>query len=87
MRERTMRLALATAAITLIALLSIALVVARPVQTARSAMSPAPLPSSGGSPIKTAPPMDIVWFRLPKHPQDPRDSGTFYIHGGHFAGR
>lgn len=40
---------------------------------------------AGLEPIKTAPPMDIVWFRLPRHPGDPRDSGSLYIHGGRFA--
>jgi 2-polyprenyl-6-methoxyphenol hydroxylase-like FAD-dependent oxidoreductase len=40
---------------------------------------------AGLEPIKTAPPMDVVWFRLPHRPGDPRDAGAFYIHGGHFA--
>jgi 2-polyprenyl-6-methoxyphenol hydroxylase-like FAD-dependent oxidoreductase len=40
---------------------------------------------SGFEPIKTAPPMDVVWFRLSKQPGDPKDTGTFYIHGGHFT--
>src|SRR5207302_6097199 len=40
---------------------------------------------AGLEPVKTAPPMDVVWFRLPRRPGDPSDSGAFYIHGGHFA--
>ena len=40
---------------------------------------------AGLEPEKMAPPMDIVWFRLPRRPGDPKDSGAFYIHGGHFA--
>jgi 2-polyprenyl-6-methoxyphenol hydroxylase-like FAD-dependent oxidoreductase len=35
--------------------------------------------------IKTAPPMDVVWFRLPKHAGDPEGSAEIYIAGGHFA--
>src|SRR5438477_10682233 len=40
---------------------------------------------AGLEPVKNAPPMDVVWFRLPRKPEDPQDSGIFYIHGGHFA--
>lgn len=40
---------------------------------------------AGLEPVKTAPPMDVVWFRLPRRADDAAESGTFYIHGGHFA--
>jgi 2-polyprenyl-6-methoxyphenol hydroxylase-like FAD-dependent oxidoreductase len=33
-------------------------------------------------PIRTAPPMDVLWFRLPKAAADPADSGEFFINGG-----
>lgn len=36
-------------------------------------------------PIKTAPPMDVVWFRLPRKAGDPVDSGAVYTRAGHFA--
>ncbi|MGE3804924.1 MAG: FAD-dependent oxidoreductase [Gemmataceae bacterium] len=36
-------------------------------------------------PVKTAPPMDVVWFRLPRREEDTFDEGAIYIHGGHFA--
>lgn len=39
----------------------------------------------GLQPDRTAPPMDVVWFRLPRKPQDPLEEGALYIHGGHFA--
>lgn len=39
----------------------------------------------GWEPIKTAPPMDVVWFRLPRKETDPRDEGGFYIQKGHMA--
>lgn len=39
----------------------------------------------GLEPIKTAPPMDIVWFRLPRKPADPADAGALNVQGGHFA--
>ncbi len=39
----------------------------------------------GLEPVKTAPPMDVVWFRLPRAPNDPHDTGALYIHAGHFA--
>ena len=39
----------------------------------------------GLAPVKTAPPMDVVWFRLPRRPDDPQEAGALYIHGGHFA--
>ena len=30
---------------------------------------------AGFEPIKTAPPMDVLWFRLPRKPGDPKESG------------
>lgn len=39
----------------------------------------------GLEPIKTAPPMDVVWFRLPRLPNDEQDDGTIYIHDGHLT--
>jgi 2-polyprenyl-6-methoxyphenol hydroxylase-like FAD-dependent oxidoreductase len=40
---------------------------------------------SGLEPVKMAPPMDVVWFRLPKRPADSQDEGALYIRGGHFC--
>ncbi len=40
---------------------------------------------AGLEPVKTAPPMDIVWLRLPKKPDDPRDDVLIHIRPGHFA--
>lgn len=40
---------------------------------------------AGLEPVKTAPPMDIVWFRLPRLPGDEQDDGTIYINDGHLA--
>ncbi|SIO36675.1 2-polyprenyl-6-methoxyphenol hydroxylase [Singulisphaera sp. GP187] len=40
---------------------------------------------AGLEPVKTAPPMDVAWFRLPRRPDDPRDLGSLAIHNGHFA--
>jgi 2-polyprenyl-6-methoxyphenol hydroxylase-like FAD-dependent oxidoreductase len=37
---------------------------------------------AGFEPIKTSPPMDILWFRLPRHPQDPKNTGV----GGRIGG-
>lgn len=39
----------------------------------------------GFEPVRTAPPMDVVWFRLPRLPADVQDDGTIYIHQGHLA--
>ncbi len=39
----------------------------------------------GLEPIKTAPPMDVVWFRLPRKPTDPADAGMIAVQGGRFA--
>jgi 2-polyprenyl-6-methoxyphenol hydroxylase-like FAD-dependent oxidoreductase len=38
----------------------------------------------GVVPVKTSPPMDVLWFRLPRRAGDPRDQITFYIGGGLF---
>ena len=35
--------------------------------------------------IKTAPPMDIVWLRFPKRPEDPHNDVLIHIVPGHFA--
>lgn len=40
---------------------------------------------AGIEPVGTAPPMDVVWFRLPKQPTDPPDSAELYVDGGRFA--
>jgi 2-polyprenyl-6-methoxyphenol hydroxylase-like FAD-dependent oxidoreductase len=40
---------------------------------------------AGIEPQKTTPPMDVLWFRLPRKDSDPRDVGAIYIHAGHFA--
>jgi 2-polyprenyl-6-methoxyphenol hydroxylase-like FAD-dependent oxidoreductase len=40
---------------------------------------------AGFEPIKTSPPMDVVWFRLPRRPDEGGDTGAIYIHDGHFA--
>lgn len=40
---------------------------------------------AGLQPTATAPPMDVVWFRLPRRPGDPEDRGAIYVKGGHFA--
>ena len=37
---------------------------------------------AGLEPIKTAAPMDVLWFRLPRFPSDPEES-DFRISGGH----
>jgi len=36
----------------------------------------------GAEPIKATPPMDVLWFRLPRQPDDMHDQITFYIGGG-----
>jgi 2-polyprenyl-6-methoxyphenol hydroxylase-like FAD-dependent oxidoreductase len=40
---------------------------------------------AGIEPVKTAPPMDVLWFRLPKKPADPSESAELYGGGGRFA--
>lgn len=39
----------------------------------------------GAVPVKATPPMDVLWFRLPRRPGDPRDQITFYVGGGLFV--
>lgn len=39
----------------------------------------------GLEPVKTAPPMDVIWFRLPRQAEDPQDTVAFYIRGGHLV--
>lgn len=36
----------------------------------------------GEAPIKSAPPMDVLWFRLPRQPSDIHDQINFYVGGG-----
>ena len=36
----------------------------------------------GAVPVKATPPMDVLWFRLPRQTTDPHDQITFYIGGG-----
>src|SRR5205823_8273531 len=40
---------------------------------------------AGIEPVKTAPPMDVLWFRLPKNRADPGESAELYVGGGRFA--
>lgn len=40
---------------------------------------------AGLKPTATSPPMDVVWFRLPRRPGDPQDSGALYVRGGHLV--
>jgi 2-polyprenyl-6-methoxyphenol hydroxylase-like FAD-dependent oxidoreductase len=40
---------------------------------------------AGIEPVKTAPPMDVVWFRLPKEPADEAESALLYTAAGRFA--
>lgn len=40
---------------------------------------------AGIEPIRTAPPMDVVWFRLPRHADDPAESAELMVHGGRFV--
>src|SRR5262245_2720734 len=40
---------------------------------------------AGIEPVKTAPPMDVVWFRLPKSPADGSESAELYVGGGRFV--
>jgi 2-polyprenyl-6-methoxyphenol hydroxylase-like FAD-dependent oxidoreductase len=39
----------------------------------------------GYEPVKTAPPMDIVWLRFPKRADDPVEDVLIHIRSGHFA--
>jgi len=36
----------------------------------------------GAVPVKATPPMDVLWFRLPRQPDDPVEKVTFYVRGG-----
>jgi 2-polyprenyl-6-methoxyphenol hydroxylase-like FAD-dependent oxidoreductase len=38
----------------------------------------------GATPVKASPPMDVLWFRLPRKVADQRDQITFYVGGGLF---
>lgn len=40
---------------------------------------------AGFEPVKSAPPMDVMWTHLPKEPGDPADEGTIYIGNGNFV--
>jgi 2-polyprenyl-6-methoxyphenol hydroxylase-like FAD-dependent oxidoreductase len=40
---------------------------------------------AGIEPVKTSPPMDVVWFRLPKKPTDAAESADLYVGGGRMA--
>ncbi len=40
---------------------------------------------AGVEPVKTSPPMDVVWLRLPKKPTDAKDNAEIYVGGGRFA--
>ncbi len=40
---------------------------------------------TGLEPVKTSPPMDVAWFRLPRRPDDPQDRGALATHNGHIA--
>ncbi len=37
---------------------------------------------AGIEPVKTAPPMDVIWFRLPREPADPGEGADIYVAGG-----
>lgn len=40
---------------------------------------------AGIEPTKTAPPMDVLWFRVPRKEGDPGQEGAIYIGGGRFC--
>src|SRR5262245_59464424 len=40
---------------------------------------------AGFEQIKTSPPMDVVWFRLPRRASDPGGAAEIHIGGGHFV--
>src|SRR5262249_19143888 len=40
---------------------------------------------AGFEQIKTSPPMDVVWFRLPRKASDPGGAAEIHIGGGHFV--
>jgi 2-polyprenyl-6-methoxyphenol hydroxylase-like FAD-dependent oxidoreductase len=39
---------------------------------------------AGLEPIRQSPPMDVIWFRLPRRPDDGHDPGTLFAGGGYF---
>jgi 2-polyprenyl-6-methoxyphenol hydroxylase-like FAD-dependent oxidoreductase len=40
---------------------------------------------AGFEPVRSAPPMDVLWTHLPKEPGDAHDDGTIYVGGGNFV--
>jgi 2-polyprenyl-6-methoxyphenol hydroxylase-like FAD-dependent oxidoreductase len=40
---------------------------------------------AGLEPVKTSPPMDVVWFRLPRKPEDAHDAAQAVVGGGHLV--
>jgi 2-polyprenyl-6-methoxyphenol hydroxylase-like FAD-dependent oxidoreductase len=40
---------------------------------------------AGLEPVKTSPPMDVVWFKLPRKPEDPHDAVQAVVGGGHLV--
>jgi 2-polyprenyl-6-methoxyphenol hydroxylase-like FAD-dependent oxidoreductase len=40
---------------------------------------------AGIEPVRTAPPMDVVWFRLPRESADPAESAEIHVGGGRFV--
>jgi 2-polyprenyl-6-methoxyphenol hydroxylase-like FAD-dependent oxidoreductase len=38
---------------------------------------------AGFTPVQTSPVLDLLWFRLPRLPEDPRDSGGAFPRAGH----
>ena len=40
---------------------------------------------AGLEPVKTSPPMDVVWFKLPRKPEDPHDAAQAVVGGGHLV--
>lgn len=39
----------------------------------------------GAVPVKASPPMDVLWFRLPRQSSDPSEQITFFVGGGLFV--
>jgi 2-polyprenyl-6-methoxyphenol hydroxylase-like FAD-dependent oxidoreductase len=39
----------------------------------------------GFEPVRSAPPMDVIWFRLPRLPEDAEREGGIYAQGGSFT--
>jgi 2-polyprenyl-6-methoxyphenol hydroxylase-like FAD-dependent oxidoreductase len=40
---------------------------------------------AGLEPVKTSPPMDVVWFRLPRRADDPYEAAQAFVGGGHIV--